>query len=397
MRNDTVEIRNPANGFPSNIQVERIPVGLPYDYKPNLAILPDGELLLTAFRSNCFWVRKGVRENILLFRSADGGRTWSDPDILGVSRNLPGREPYLTVLNSGVIFLTCSFLKDEERNFRKYPTNFIHRSADKGKTWTTMEVTSPRTPEGTRFETTRNILELPDGTLLFIITSCNPLGDFILKSTDSGVTWHDAGEITIENVPESHPYGVFAEAQMLQLTSGRMLLIARVDHRCYPMPERVLSEEEMIVVNQLLATCNVAPIASIAESGYDEFEHMIFFTSDDGGTIWKQGANIGDYGMMYPSVLRLGGGRVLFTFTVRHINPPLGVRAVLGSETPAGLQIDFGHNMFMLDTATPFEQSQGGGFGNTVRLPGGGLATAYSYRDENGDIHMEIVRWNLPG
>ena len=39
-------------------------------------------------------------EQTLLFRSKDGGRTWSKPEKLG----LLGREPYLSVLEDGTLF-----------------------------------------------------------------------------------------------------------------------------------------------------------------------------------------------------------------------------------------------------------------------------------------------------
>ena len=50
MADDFIEIRNPVPGTPARISAERIPLGLPGDYKPNITLMPDGEMLLAAFR-----------------------------------------------------------------------------------------------------------------------------------------------------------------------------------------------------------------------------------------------------------------------------------------------------------------------------------------------------------
>ncbi|MBI2481057.1 MAG: hypothetical protein HYV60_21210, partial [Planctomycetia bacterium] len=113
-----------------NVACERIPLGAADDYKPCIAKLPNGELLLTAFHQ---YQRDGnkVMEQTLLFRSPDGGRTWTGPQPL----DLLGREPYLTVLKSGTIFITGHLLAQDVRNEWGYTTGFLHRSADGGRTW----------------------------------------------------------------------------------------------------------------------------------------------------------------------------------------------------------------------------------------------------------------------
>ena len=166
MADDSIEIRNPAPGIPPRISAERVPLGLPGDYKPNIALMPDGEMLLTAFHTDSHKDPENYREDILLFRSPDSGRSWSAVDNLGKRVNLLGREPYLTILRDGTILITCHFLPNEERNDLGYTANYLHRSADGGKTWTTVEMRSDRMPDRTEYGTTRNILELADGTLV---------------------------------------------------------------------------------------------------------------------------------------------------------------------------------------------------------------------------------------
>jgi sialidase-1 len=87
--------------------------------------------------------------------------------------------------------------------------------------------------------------------------------------------------------------------------------------------------------------------------------------------------------------------RLLLTFTVRDLHPPLGVRALPGEETGDGFTFDFSGDRLMLDTKTG-SRFQGGGFGPTVQLKDGTLVTSYSYRGKDGKTHLEVVRWKLP-
>ena len=128
-----IEIVNPQSLPAVELECERIPLGVPDDYKPCIARMPDGELLLTAFHQH---KREGnkVVEQTLLFRSHDGGRSWSPPEKL----DLLGREPYLTVLKDGTIFITGHLLAQDARNEWGYTTGFLHRSIDRGKSWESM-------------------------------------------------------------------------------------------------------------------------------------------------------------------------------------------------------------------------------------------------------------------
>jgi hypothetical protein len=94
-------------------------------------------------------------------------------------------------------------------------------------------------------------------------------------------------------------------------------------------------------------------------------------------------------------LLRLRDRRLLLTFTVRDLKPPLGVRAIPGVETDDGFEFDFVCDRVMLDRKTG-SRYQGGGFGPTVQLDDGTLATSCSYRGEDDKTHLEVIRWKLP-
>ena len=101
-------------------------------------------------------------EQTLLFRSPDGGRTWTGPQPL----DLLGREPYLTVLKNGTVFITGHLLAQDVRNEWGYTTGFLHRSTDGGRTWQSTRVESEQIKPKASNHTTRNVLELSDGSLL---------------------------------------------------------------------------------------------------------------------------------------------------------------------------------------------------------------------------------------
>ncbi|MDA1049061.1 MAG: sialidase family protein [Planctomycetota bacterium] len=349
------------------IECERVPLGEADDYKPCMAQLPSGELLLTAFHQ---YQRDGnkVMEQTLLFRSQDGGRTWSPPEKL----DLLGREPYLTVLEDGTVFITGHLLAQDVRNEWGYTTGFLHRSADGGRTWQSTRAESEQIKPNASNHTTRNVLQLADGSLVVGVDYDGGGGPyFVWRSTDGGTTWDKSQHCQPRDFKSV--YGFFGgETWLWQARSGKIWALVRVDSNELPITDR--------------------PI----KAGNDQADHFILFSSADGGKNFERGRDFGDYGEMYMSLLRLRDKRLLLTFTVRDLNPPLGVRALLGVETDDGFEIDFNHDRLMLDTRTPIGKYQGGGFGPTVQLKDGTLVTSYSYRGDDDKTHLEVVRWKPP-
>lgn len=353
--------------FPEgNLAGERIPLGEPDDYKPCIAKLPSGELLLTAFHQH---KRENSRvlEQTLLFRSADGGRTWDGPRAL----DLLGREPYLSVTADGTVFITGHLLAADVRNEWGYTTGFLHRSTDGGHTWQSTRVESEGIKPMAGNHTTRNVLQLADGALLVGADYDGGGGPFFVwRSTDGGQTWDKSQRCEPRDFQSQ--YGFFGgETWLWQAPSGKIWALVRVDSNELPIKDR--------------------PI----QAGNDQADHFILFSSSDGGKSFDRMGDFGDYGEMYMSLLRLRDKRLLLTFTVRDLKPPLGVRALVGSETEDGFEFDFAHDRIMLDIKTG-SRFQGGGFGPTVQLEDGTLVTSYSYRAEDDKSHLEVVRWKLP-
>ena len=168
------------------------------------------------------------------------------------------------------------------------------------------------------------------------------------------------------------------EATLLQARNGDLLAVCRVSSKFFP----------------------ALPGTTIPKEKTDHYERMVLYRSRDGGHKWAYEEIGSHYGEMYQALLRLQDGRLLFTFTMRAAVqpnvPPLGVRAVVGAETPKGFRFDFQRDRIMLDTKTPKDKPSGGGFGPTVQLSDGTLVTSCSYRQADNTLRCEVVRWRLP-
>jgi hypothetical protein len=389
--NDDIQVRNPKTLLAGHLPAERIPVGGVGEYKPCIAKVRGDELILVNYLSDVEPLP------VCLYRSPDGGRTWSGPDKSAIA---PGEEPYLTRLAAGAVLLTGG------------GKCWGSRSDDGGRAWT-------RDLEPAEFATrvagflSRNILELGDGSLLAMVDvpgKGKPVqygNEHVARSRDQGRTWPEIYPARIERVPAGYPWSIFGEAYLWQARSGKLYAIARVDHRRYRIAGRTLSNLEMASVACSLFHWGYPLVKDIAETEIDHLNHLKIFSSTDLGRTWQAGPDIGDYGTMYPAILRLQDGRLLLTYTCRSIDPPLGVRAVLGREHEDGLEFDFQHDLLILDDKTPIGRGSGGGYGPTVQLDDGSLATCYSYwrpedhRRPNDWSHpissqCEVVRWRLP-
>lgn len=369
---DFAQVTNPKLIPVDKIPCERVVLGEPEDYKPCLVLLPGGEIILVAFQQESKGGGK-VQEDMFFYRSKDGGRTWSQREFPG----LLGREPYFSKTKGGILFITTHLLDSDIRNTDGYIHSYLHRSADGGKSWTTLKIGAedvPGTAPKTWTHTSRNVLELRNGTLILGVSAGSSV-DYMWRSKDKGKTWDRSLRCVVHGfdvVAQGFPW--FAETVFWQPENGDILAIARCSSSSLP---------------QLMGV--EIPV------GDDSVERICLFRSKDGGANWTLEPEIGNYyGEMYQALLRLKNRKLLFTFTVRALKPPLGVKCVLGDETPDGFRFDFNNDRIAVDSRTPVGQPQGGGFGNTIQIKDGTLLTAYSYRGEDGKTHIEVARWKLP-
>ena len=184
---EPIVIRNPRCLPAGQIEAERVAVGLPGDYKPMVVQLPGGELLLTAFRGRDVDQRLPsgramMHEDVLLFRSSDGGRTWGRPTVC--TSVLP-REPYLAMLSDGTLLMTIHFHGRDHRNLDRVVQTYIYRSTDRGQTWQGRHVVPDEYPPAIWIHSARNPLELADGSVILGVSGLGQ-ADLIYRSGDQG-------------------------------------------------------------------------------------------------------------------------------------------------------------------------------------------------------------------
>ncbi len=375
-----IRIDHPRKLKTWTIPCERIPLGIPGDYKPSMAMLPDGELVMSALFGEALGEGR-VREWTPLWRSSDGGKTWTRRRVL---EDVIGREQWMTAVSDGTLFMTSHFLIQDINNTDGYVHSYLHRSTDGGHTWERQRVhieggERRGAPDSSGTHTSRNIVEMPDGTLLMGVSIGHGIKDeaaYLWSSRDRGKTWDHGEPVPVPDYrgrPHDNWDGFFAE-DFTYLTNDGLLchwIRCGPPSPMYPMEDGRTTPE--------------------TDDGGDR---TLVCESADGGRTWENLRDWGDYGMMYVRTLRLRDGRLLATFTQRALLYPIGLQAVLSYDD--GATWDFGSDRIIIEAKTPWGEESGGGFGNTVQLADGTLVTCYTYRGVDSENHLEVVRWSLP-
>lgn len=379
---DTLTVRNPSR-LPKTLKALRVPLGTPGEQKPNVVLLPNGETLLVDYggQQNSDGT---YQENLYLYRSSDYGQTWGARQTLPT----PGREGYFTLLHSGVLLLTAQLISADYRNKEGYAYSVVYRSEDGGMTWdngTPVLHADVGGSYGT--DAARNILELRDGSLLWEV-GADYAGQRAWRSYDNALTWDKTGP------PQADPAG-FDSAYSNGQWSDEMVLEQEADGdllgfvRCFPGALPPLPNDPL-----------PADSATV-----DLDNRLVVFRSHDQGSTWTLDRAPFQvvYGEMYPSLLSPDGKTVLFTYTVRALQPTVGVQAIMGDGV--GL-LDFSHDVILIYSevniaaeypALDVPDPAGGGYGNTIREPDGALLTPDSHLSlTDGRTRVEAVRWQLP-
>ncbi len=372
-----------------SIPAERTPLGIPNDYKPWIARLKSGQLLIVGFcyggqPSNELAKGEPYLERAVFWRSDDNGKTWQPreerPDI-------HGREFSLNVLADGTLLMPCHLLANDAANKAGYTHSKLFRSTDEARTWSEERIGPEGFPEKAQTTTDWTAIEIPDrknpqqfqtffGVSISSGGAAAPRYVAWWRSEDGGRTWDKSRRP--DTAGWSDVDGFFCQSTTFRARSGRLFHPVRVD-RTGP--------------HWKLPGVDGTPI-----DANDNGDRSILFVSDDDGNTWRKNdgeGRFGTYGEMYPRFLALADGRILLTFTVRSGSSDgyvRGLRAVLSNDD--GKTWDFTHDRIVIDAQNHGES--GGGFGNTVQLDHGTLVSCYSYRGKDGKTHVEAVRWRLP-
>jgi hypothetical protein len=405
-----VQVIKPVT-LPATMPADRMALG--QGYKPTMAMLPNGELVLMSFYWEGSDSNGTYHEYSKLWRSDDYGKTWSAPVRVQSSpgHDLIGREHYLTAINdgtpNGILFSTASIIGYDTAapaGFLNHPPAYINRSTDGGRTWTQIQI-GPGGFVGAAgnwvggqngavySRVDRNVVQMPDGRLVLGVGHFDGgpgTEDYLWTSTDKGLTWQQSPRMTFgtyrnyQGEQINFFNGCFVDETYIDRNdAGQMTAYLRLN---------ALKDSEYRQANPLF------PMGPNSPSAGEWGDRIIKGTSTDGGLTWTNFQDVGnDYGQMYPNILHLKDGRTLLTFTQRAGTAPIGVRAVLSNDD--GQTWNFARDQIILDANTPSGWASGGGFGNTIQLPDGSLISCYSYpTNPNGwdNAQSEVVRWSLP-
>ena len=344
------------------IPAERVTIMAQGGFWPSVALLQNGELVVIARGGAPHAITRGG-SRLELLRSADSGKTWSDPVWVAASRpDEDLRDGFVTALKDGTLLLSFHIYRFESPT-QYDPVNvkiFVTRSQDGGRSWSVPQVanTSPfpfGSPHG-------RIIELPSGTLLMQATVAftqrpgwanlfRPEGErefqsIVLRSHDGGRTWGDFSLI-----------GNGDESSLLLLTSDK-----------------------------LLAAVRGGPVPGGARS-------VSIHESLDSGRTWRNLGPVTEPGELPGNLLLLRDGRILLCYGDRRA-PFFGAQAMISRDDGRTWDRE---NRFQLVWDAPNTDC---GYPNSVELPDGRIFTAYYQVDDLADspasAKVKAVIWTVP-
>lgn len=312
---------------------------------PTIATAANGDLVVVFSGDRdwhvCPWGK------IFLTRSKDGGKTWSEPEVI-VDTPLDDRGAGLVRLADGSLLLyftavmsyddptverykpyqehAASITKETRDQWAGHWTRISH---DHGKTWGPYR----RSPTGTPHGPTA----LADGGILFVRPS-------VYRSDDAGGTWETIAQIPRDPATWRSRYAFLSEQHALETKSGKIIALSRYASQKGDAPDNELRLIE----------------------------------SQDGGHTWTQPRKTGMVG--YPAhLLELDNGWILASYGRRI--PPMGQRACLSKDEGKTWLVN---EEILLSNACP--QGAGDlGYPSSAQLPDGTIWTVYYQVEKTED------------
>lgn len=375
----------------------RLPASLPatisrlpgrYNFKPHIGRLADGRLVMFADHTHAEEIHtsqnvehpsRSLTTHAVIYHSEDEGLHWSRGRH--VREMIGGHEPSVTVVEDVLFVITSvhgSGWFPSPYAERDHTYVVVSRSMDGGATFTNTIFDRARTGAGVdeRIDTTRNILQLPDGRLWLGLAVGSRHRAVV--SDDQGLTWAFV-ETEVQGAHyEDVPRGFFGESVVFYTNGGQLMMLVRVDYTHVRFAD---------------------PLAHDPDYGggtlTDNFDGLVLFKSEDDARTWEPVRAVGFPSLMYPSIVNLADNRMLFSFTVREIppagtgsiHPHVGLQAIVIEERPDGtLDFDLSRDVIVIDDSTPAAMRNAGVFGNTLQMPDGTFVTPFSYPLIDADI-----------
>ena len=216
------------------VAVYNAPRGARY---PSIARATDGSLLVLFTRQTAEQEKAG-RGDLVLVRSADGGKTWSEAKRVYQGKDgEPRAIGTMTVLKSGRILAPFA----EWINGGTQSVLRVLVSGDDGENWSAVE---PKTDSPLAWlSPSGRLIETEDGRLVMSVHGCVSAADLkatihgcgLLRSRDGGKTWGDFSVIFRHGPkpPEDpQPDPRYTEIDVLPLDDGRWLAVSRTEFGC---------------------------------------------------------------------------------------------------------------------------------------------------------------------
>lgn len=308
----------------------------------------------------------------LMYRSIDGGHTWSKPEIVN-DTVLDDRDAGILIRKNGEIIISWF---NHPRNFYFEMENelkekwirpefhgladgmfsywrslegcdfgsFIRISRDGGRTFSDKIKVPVSAPHGP--------IEANDGSLIYLGKANYIEGELSRRiccaiSRDGGLTWKISGTVPL---PDGYGIEDFHEPHAVMLPSGRILGTVRMERR---LPE---------------------------------WEFRVFLTySDDFGTTWSEPKKLDLWGAP-PHLMLHSSGAVVLTYGKR--TSPLGAAAKVS--------FDFGETWSEEIPLNADGKDPDLGYASTCELPDGSLFSAYYQKLPNDSFNSVLyTKWNI--
>ncbi len=196
---------------------------------PSLITAPNGDLIAAIDErvSSCKDLRWSDDINIVIRRSSDNGKNWSDvQSIINYPKGYSASDPSMIVDKiTNKIFLFFNFmdhLNEKDIYYLKYIS-----SEDNGKTWSepvdiTQQITKDSWKNDFKFITSGRGIQTEEGTLLHCLVNLEK-GTHVFGSNDHGNSWFLADS----------PIAPGDESKIVQLSDGTWMVNSRVNNLGY--------------------------------------------------------------------------------------------------------------------------------------------------------------------
>lgn len=191
---------------------------------PDVCRLGNGELFCVFYSGyghvsapNAAWPKGG---RIMAVRSADNGQTWGQPVVV-VDTAHDDRDPSVACLKDGSLLLNW-FTPHPDRPGKDRLAVWLARSADQGKTWSEPVALALDAPYA--FACSSPVRQLADGSLILGLYHQEKNVSFgaTVKSLDGGKTWTD-----LALIGEKDGVFLDAETDVVPLKDGKLLAALR--------------------------------------------------------------------------------------------------------------------------------------------------------------------------